>query len=207
MYGGEDDAIKKAMNQSASNNNSGAIDTQEAYLEKDPHNNKVRMVLANIAFKNMMINYAIMQLNIIIDIEPDHIEARKALLTIYKGDKKTIKEAQAQFDYLLERFPEDADLLNSYGIFCRMQLLNNKKAEESYLKAIELDPDVSSYHMNYAILLVNDLKRYDEGRAQLEKAIELDPNNDRAKDALRKLMEKKYPKEVPKRKLFSFLRK
>ena len=55
--------------------------------------------------------------------------------------------------------------------------------------------------------LVNDLKRYDEGRAQLEKAIELDPDNDRAKDALRKLMEKKYPKEAPKRKLFSFLRK
>ncbi len=207
MYGGEDDAIKKAMNQSASNNNSGAIETLEAYLAQDPHNNKVRMVLANIAFKNMMLNYAIMQLGIIIDIDPDNVEARKALLTIYKGDKKTIKEAQQQFSYLLERFPDDPDLHNSYGIFCRMQLLNNKKAEESYLKAIELRPDESTYHMNYAILLVNDLKRYDEGRAQLEKAIELDPNNERAKDALNKLLVKKYPKEAPKKKFFSFLRK
>ena len=207
MYGNEDDAIRKAQNQSASNNNSGAIETLEAYLAQDPHNIRVRMVLANIAFKNMMINYAIMQLKIIIDIDPENIDARKALLTIYKGDKKTIKEAREQFDYLLERFPDDADLHNSYGIFCRMQLLDNKQAEQSYLRAMELDPDVSAYHMNYAILLVNDLKRYDEGRQQLERAIELDPSNERAKDALHKLMVKKYPKELPKKRMFSFLRK
>ena len=203
MYGGEEEALKKARNQCSSGNNSGAIETLEAYLVNDPHNNKVRMELANIAFKNMMLNYSIMQLQIILDIDPDYIDARKALLTIYKADKHTIRQAQEQFDYILERFPDNPNYLNSYAIFCRMQLLDNKKAEEYYRKAIEIDPDKSIYHMNLAILLVSDMKKYDEGRAELEKAIELDPNNEYAKDALHKLMVKKYPKELPKKKLFS----
>ena len=207
MYGGEDAAIEKALNQSSSNNNDGAIKTLEAYLATDPHNNKVRMVLANIAFKNMMLNYAIMQLNIILDIDPENVDARKALLTIYKGDKHTIRQAQEQFNWLLTRYPDNPDYLNSYAIFCRMQLLDNKKAEEYYLKAIEIDPKNSSYHLNYAILLVDDFKKYKAGREQLEIAIQLDPSNKEAKNALDKLIRKKFRDEAPKKGFFSFLKK
>ncbi len=202
-----EDAMKKAHNQSDSNNNSGAIDTLEAYLETDPHNVEVRMYLAQIAYKAQMDNYAIMQLKIVLDLDPDYIDARKALVTIYKNNKKTIREAEEQFRFLLEKYPDDPDLNNSYAIFCRMQLLNNKMSEEYYLKAISIDPKNSKYHMNYAILLINDLKKYDEGRAELEESIRLDPSNTRAKDALDKLMRKKYKNELPKEGYFSFLKK
>ena len=115
MYGGPEDAMKKAKNQASSNNINGAIETLEAYLVNDPHNVEVRMLLANIAFNAMMHNYAIMQLNIIVDLDPDNEDARRALLTIYKNDKKTVRQANEQFQYLLEKHPEDPDLLNSYG--------------------------------------------------------------------------------------------
>lgn len=207
MYGGPEDAMKKAKNQASSNNSNGAIETLEAYLVNDPHNVEVRMLLANIAFNAMMHNYAIMQLNIIVDLDPDNEDARRALLTIYKNDKKTVRQANEQFQYLLEKHPEDPDLLNSYGIFCRLQLLDNKKSEEYYLKAIELDPNRAEFHLNYAILLVNDLKKYTEARAHLERALELDPNNTKAKEALDKLLRKKFPKDVKKKGFFSFLRK
>ena len=207
MYGGPEDAMKKARNQASSNNSSGAIETLEAYLVNDPHNIEVRMLLANIAFNAVMHNYAIMQLKIITDLDPDNEDARRALLTIYKNDKKTVREASEQFQYLLDKHPDDADLLNSYAIFCRLQLLDNKRSEEYYLKAIELQPDRSEFHLNYAILLVNDLKKYSEARAHLERALELDPNNTKARTALDKLLKKKFPKDVEKKGFFSFLKR
>ncbi len=207
MYGGPEDAMKKAKNQASSNNSDGAIKTLEAYLESDPHNIEVRMLLANIAFNALMHNYAIMQLNIILDLDPDNEDARRALLTIYKNDKKTVRQAEEQFRYLLEKHPEDPDLLNSYGIFCRMQLLDNKKSEEYYLKAIESDPNRAEFHLNYAILLVNDLKKYTPAREHLERALELDPDNTKARAALNKLLKKKFPNDVEKKGFFSFLRK
>ena len=85
--------------------------------------------------------------------------------------------------------------------------MDNKKSEEYYLKAIELDPNRAEFHLNYAILLVNDLKKYTEARAHLERALELDPNNTKAKEALDKLLRKKFPKDVEKKGFFSFLRK
>ena len=207
MYGGPEEAMKKARNQASSNNSDGAIKTLEAYLEGDPHNIEVRMLLANIAFNALMHNYAIMQLGIILDLDPDNEDARRALLTIYKNDKKTVKQAHDQFRYLLERHPEDPDLLNSYAIFCRLQLLDNSKSEEYYLKAIELDPNRAEFHLNYAILLVNDLKKYTLAREHLEKALELDPDNTKAREALNKLLKKKFPNDVEKKGFFSFLRK
>lgn len=207
MYGGAKEAMEKARNQSASNNSSGAINTLEAYLETDPYNIEARMLLAQIAYKANMDNYSIMQLQIVLDLDPDYIDARKALVTIYKNNKKTIKQAYNEFQFLLEKFPDDPDLMNSYAVFCRLQLLKNDESEKYYLKAIELKPNDSKYHMNYAILLINDLKQYDKGRAELEESLRLDPSNDRARDALDKLMRKKYRNELSRKERFAFFKK
>lgn len=48
------------------------------------------------------------------------------------------------------------------------------KADAAYLKAIELKPDASEYHINYAISLANE-KKIPEAQAELTKAIALDP--------------------------------
>jgi tetratricopeptide (TPR) repeat protein len=54
----------------------------------------------------------------------------------------------------------------------RDQLLD--KANAAYLKAIEIKPDATEYHINYAISLAN-AKKIPEAQAELAKAIALDP--------------------------------
>jgi tetratricopeptide (TPR) repeat protein len=48
------------------------------------------------------------------------------------------------------------------------------KADEAYLKAIEIKADAPEYHINYAIALANE-KKIPEAQAELTKAIALDP--------------------------------
>ena len=50
------------------------------------------------------------------------------------------------------------------------------KASEAFNKAIELKPDDAAYHNNYALALAK-MKKFDEARAELSKAAQLDPPN------------------------------
>ena len=203
MTDAEYEAISKAKRQRDSGNPKGALDTLEAYLLNDPYNSKVRMLVSQIAFSCKMDQYGLLQLDAIIDYDPENIEARKALVTVLKKNKRNNKECKELFEYLVEHCPEDADVLNSYGIFCKMQLLDFDRAAELYEKAIALEPKNPDYHLNYAILLVNDKKDYVKGREELEKVVELDPYNVRAKDALDRLIKKKFRDGKPKKGLFS----
>jgi tetratricopeptide (TPR) repeat protein len=54
----------------------------------------------------------------------------------------------------------------------RDQLL--EKANAAYVKAIEIKPDATEYHINYAIALANQ-KKIPEAQTELNKAIALDP--------------------------------
>ena len=198
----EFEAITKAKNQRDSGNPKGALDTLEAYLLNDPYNAKVRMLVSQIAFSCGMEDYGLIQLDAIIEFDPDNIEARKALVTVLKKKRKNNKETKELYDYLIEHCPEDGDVFNSYAIFCKMQLTDFKRAAELYERAIEIDPNSSEYHLNYAILLVNDLKDYQKGREELETAVRLDPYNLRAKDALDRLVKKKFRNGTPKKGLF-----
>ena len=203
MTDAEYEAISKAKRQRDSGNPKGALDTLEAYLLGDPYNAKVRMLVSQIAFSCKMDEYGLLQLDAIIDFDPDNIEARKALVTVLKKNKRNNKETEELFEYLVEHCPDDDALMNSYAIFCKMQLTDFKRAAEMYERAIAIDPDKSEYHLNYSILLVNDLKDYQKGREELERAVELDPYNLRAKDALERLIRKKFKDGRPKKGLFS----
>ncbi len=203
MTDAEYEAISKAKRQRDSGNPKGALDTLEAYLLGDPYNAKVRMLVSQIAFSCKMDEYGLLQLDAIIDFDPDNIEARKALVTVLKKNKRNNKETEELFEYLVEHCPDDDAIMNSYAIFCKMQLTDFKRAAEMYERAIAIDPDKSEYHLNYSILLVNDLKDYQKGREELERAVELDPYNLRAKDALERLIRKKFKDGRPKKGLFS----
>ena len=203
MADAEYEAISKAKRQRNSGNPKGALDTLEAYLLNDPYNAKVRMLVSQIAFSIGMDSYGLIQLDAIIDFDPENIDARKALVTVLKKNKRNNKETTELYDYLIEHCPDDAEVFNSYAIFSKMQLTDFRKSAELYERAIELDPNVSEYHHNYSILLVNDLKDFVKGRAELERAIELDPYNQRAKDALTRLVKKKFRNDQPKKGLFS----
>lgn len=194
------EARRKAENQRTSGNVKGALKTLEDYLLTDPHNNRVRMDLAKIyIYDDNNINFGLTQLDAILDIDPDYDDARKALVTILKRNKRYNDETSMHFDILLRKYPDDPDLLHSYGIFCREQLLNFTKAKECFARCVQMRPKEEIYRLSYASLLSNDLREYEEARNQLRKALEINPGNYKAQKALDRLMKRKYAKDKGRR--------
>ncbi|MCK9322595.1 MAG: hypothetical protein RBR05_03545 [Candidatus Methanomethylophilaceae archaeon] len=202
------EAMSKAKRQSESGNVKGAIDTLENYLSTDPHNNKVRLLLANISIYGINdIEYGTMQLDIILDIEPNNVDALKASVTVLMKNKKNNKKVQEQYEKLLSIAP-DAELYNTYAVFLKMQMVDFEKSAEYYEKAITLNPNKYEYHQNYAVILLNDLRDYEKAKFELEEVLRLDPKNFSAKKNYDLLIKKKFDsKGNLKKKKLSFLKR
>lgn len=203
------EAMSKARRQRDSGNVKGAVATLESYLETDPHNTKPRLLLAEIlVFGSDSRSYGIMQLDIILDLEPDNHEARRALVTVLKDKKKNNRESDSHYRYLVEQCPKDAELMNSYAIFCKLQLVDFERAEEFYLKAIALDPGNPGYRLNYAYLLSGDMDRSLDAKLQLETALSYNPSDVTVSRALIQLMERRFNADgTPKKKRRGFFRR
>ena len=116
------EAMSKAKRQAESGNPQGAVDTLEAYLATDPHNTKPRLLLADIIIHKLEdMKYGMMQLDIILDLEPDNTDALKALITVLSKDKKNNKETDERFGQLIEADPS-ALVYNEYAKFLRHQM-------------------------------------------------------------------------------------
>jgi len=203
------EAMSKARRQRDSGNIKGAVSTLESYLKKDPHNTKPRLLLAEIlVYSSDSRSYGMMQLDVILDLEPDNHNARKALVTVLKDKRKNIGECDRHYRYLIEHCPRDADLMNSYAIFCKLQLVDFDRAEAHYLKAIALEPRNPDYRMNYAYLLAGDMDRPADAKEQLETILSYDPADAKAERALIQLMERRFnPDGTPKKKRRFFKRR
>jgi tetratricopeptide (TPR) repeat protein len=186
------EAMSKAKRQAESGNAKGAVDTLETYLSTDPHNTKARLQLARTAVYDLKDKqYGLMQLDIILDLEPDNTEALKAVVTVLMKDKKNNVRTDGHYNRLLELCP-DAQLYNAYAVFLRMQKLDFKKSAEFYEKAIAVAPRNPDYHRNYAVLLLNDVRDYEKAKTELETVLELEPDNQSAKKNLDLLLKKKF---------------
>ena len=187
------EARRKAENQRASGNIDGAIETLEAYLYTDPHNCRVRMDLARLyIIEKDNKDFGMVQLDAILDIDPEYDDARKALVSVLKNNKRYNKETCEHFDILLPKYPNDLALLHTYGTFCREQLLDFDKAREAFETCVEKEPKNVMYRLSLARLLVNDLRMYDTGREHLMVANQLQPGNKKTQDALKRLQKKKF---------------
>lgn len=187
------EARRKAENQRSSGNLEGAVATLTSRLEAEPLDHRSRMLLANILIKDMdRADDGLRHLDAIVASDPDFDDARKALVTVLKSRKKYNSETAEHFVYLLAKYPDDSDLLHSYGKFCREQLLDFAKAEECFRRCVALRPDSEMYRLSLASLLINDLRNYDEGRIQLMKADEINPGNPKTAAALKRLSKRKY---------------
>lgn len=193
-------ARQRAENQRSSGNIAGAITTLEDYLINDPHNNRVRMDLARIyIYDAKKVDFGLAQLDAILDIDPDYDDARKALVTILKRNKRYNDETEMHFKILLEKYPDDPDLLHSYGIFCREQLLDFTQARQVFERCISLRPNDESYRLSYASLLANDFREYSTAREQLTKALDINPSNMKTQKALQRLQKRKYRRDKGRR--------
>ena len=186
------EAISKSKRQAESGNPDGAVKTLESYLETDPHNIEARMQLAKtLVYDKKDVEAGVLQMNVVLDLEPDNTDAMRAAVTIFAKHKKYNKMTVGIYDKLLVVSP-DGDLYNAYAIFLRIQMTDFKRSAEYYEKAISVNPRKPEYHQNYAVLLLKDLKDYGKARTELETLLKLDPKNESAKKNYELLMRKKF---------------
>lgn len=202
------DACSKAKRQYDSGNIQGAVDTLEEYLKTDPHNCKVRLQLAqHIIYGLKNKEYGMMQLDVILDLDPNYIDALKAQISILAEDKKNNKVTNEKFQKLLELDPS-SDLYNTYARFLRNQMVDFPKAAEYYEKAIAINPNKYEYHQNYSALLLNDIKDYEKAKKELEILMELKPGDYKVKQNYDRLMREKFDKNGNvKKSRFGFLKR
>ena len=202
------DTCSKAKRQYDSGNIQGAVDTLEEYLKTDPHNCKVRLQLAqHIIYGLKNKEYGMMQLDVILDLDPDYIDALKAQISILAEDKKNNKVTNEKFQRLLELDPS-SDMYNTYARFLRNQMVDFPKAAEYYEKAIAINPNRYEYHQNYSALLLNDIKDYEKAKQELEILMELKPGDYKVKQNYDRLMREKFDKNGNvKKSRFGFLRR
>lgn len=196
------EAITKARNQASSGNPTGAANTLERYLETDPHNTRPRLVLAEIAVHSLNdVEYGLMQLNVILDLEPDNVDAMKAMTTVLAKDKRNNKKTSELFERIVVLSPT-AESYNAYARFLRNQMTDFRKAAEYYEKAIALDPNEYTYHQNYAVLLLNDIRDYAKAKEELETLMELKPADASVRKNYDRLLKEKFDKAGNPKKSF-----
>lgn len=189
------EAMEKAKRQKTSGNPEGAAKTLEEYLLTDPDNPKPRILLSNILIYSLdKFDFGIFHLEVVLERDPDNMEALKAKATALSALKKFNKKSDELFRRLIILDPS-AEVFSAYGKFLRMQMLDFKGSAEYYLKAIELEPNNVQHHIRYALVLLNDLRDYVPAKKELEIIIKLDPENEKAKNNLAKLLRKHFDNE------------
>ena len=206
------DAVTRARNQDNGGNPEGAVKTLEDYLAQDPHNVYVRMEMARILVYSLSNReQGLFQLGIILDLDPDNIDALKASATVKSVERGRVDEAEAEFTRLVELTEakgdraEIASVCAAYAVFLRKQKRDYEKAAEYYEKAVTAEPDRYEYHQDYAVLLLNEYRDYVRARHELEEVLRIKPNHISARKNLEKLVATKFDSEGNVR--LSFLEK
>ena len=135
-----------------------------------------------------------MQLDVILDLEPDNVDALKAAVTVLSKHKKYNKETDEKFQRILELEPS-AEMYNQYARFLRHQITDFNRAREYYEKAIAMDPKNYDYHLNYTVLLLNDVKDYAKAKSELEYLMSVKPGDMNLRKNYDKLMREKFDRD------------
>ena len=146
------EAITKARNQASSGNPTGAANTLEAYLATDPHNTKPRLVLAEIAIRDLQdTSYGLMQLDVILDLDPDNTDAMKAKVSVLARDKRNNKETDGLFRRLAD--PSNYVYHQNYAVLLLNDLKDYRKAKEELELLMEIKPADPKIRSNYDKLM------------------------------------------------------
>ena len=196
------ETVSKAKRQEESGNPKAAAETLEKFLSENPLSIPPRMELARLYIYRLGDReFGITQLDVILDMDPDNIDALKAATTVMMTDKKYRFRVDEDYTRLVglvaaRKDPKEfAQVCAAYAVFLRRQMVDFPKSGEYYEKAIAAVPDAYEYHQDYAVLLLNDLKDYPKAKTELEEVLRLKPNSISARKNYDLLMKTKYDKD------------
>ena len=196
------ETVSKAKRQEESGNPKAAAETLEKFLSENPLSIPPRMELARLYIYRLGDReFGITQLDVILDMDPDNIDALKAATTVMMSDKKYRFRVDEDYTRLVglvaaRKDPKEfAQVCAAYAVFLRRQMVDFPKSGEYYEKAIAAVPDAYEYHQDYAVLLLNDLKDYPKAKSELEEVLRLKPNSISARKNYDLLMKTKYDKD------------
>ena len=196
------ETVSKAKRQEESGNPKAAAETLEKFLSENPLSIPPRMELARLYIYRLGDReFGITQLDVILDMDPDNIDALKAATTVMMSDKKYRFRVDEDYTRLVglvaaRKDPKEfAQVCAAYAVFLRRQMVDFPKSGEYYEKAIAAVPDAYEYHQDYAVLLLNDLKDYPKAKTELEEVLRLKPNSISARKNYNLLMKTKYDKD------------
>ena len=194
--------VNKAKRQEESGNPKVAAETLEKFLSENPLSIPPRMELARLYIYRLGDReFGITQLDVILDMDPDNIDALKAATTVMMSDKKYRFRVDEDYTRLVglvaaRKDPKEfAQVCAAYAVFLRRQMVDFPRSGEYYEKAIAAVPDAYEYHQDYAVLLLNDLKDYPKAKTELEEVLRLKPNSISARKDYDLLMKTKYDKD------------
>lgn len=90
--------------------------------------------------------------------------------------EKDPDKAERIYTDLMSKYPNNADVLGSYGAFLHCSRRNYDKSEEYFKSALQINPDNVGALNGYALLLKNIRKKPKEAEEYLRKALEISPN-------------------------------
>ena len=196
------ETVSKAKRQEESGNPKAAAETLDTHLSANPLSIPPRMELARLYIYRLGDReFGITQLDVILDMDPDNIDALKAATTVMMSDKKYRFRGDEDYTRLVglvaaRNDPKEfAQVCAAYAVFLRRQMVDFPKSGEYYEKAIAAVPDAYEYHQDYAVLLLNDLKDYPKAKTELEEVLRLKPNSISARKNYDLLMKTKYDKD------------
>lgn len=196
------ETVSKAKRQEDSGNPKAAAETLESFLMKNPMCIPPRLELARLyIYKLDDRDFGMTQLDVILDMDPDNVDALKASTTVRMTNKKYRERVDDEYSRLVglvagRNDPKEyAQVCAAYAVFLRKQMIDFPKSEKYYQLAIHARPDAYEYHQDYAVLLLNDLKNYPKAKEELETVLRLRPNSISAKKNLDLLMKTRYDKD------------
>ncbi len=119
------------------------------------------------------------------DLNPASVKAHAKLGLLYVQNKD-FPEAVKQYTKVSELDPKYTDAFFNLGYLYAVTK-DYEKAEKAYQRVTELKPDYLDEALFNLAMIQNRLGKKDESIANLEKALELNPQNERVKSYLKKL--------------------
>ena len=118
-------------------------------------------------------NKTIEELQQTLQNDPYDFQTRRTL-SIALLNEGFVEEAKTNLIYLVQTFPENAELLYNLGIAYE-RLKQFGKAQNAYIRAIELSPETDFFY-NLGIAFMEDNK-FDEAIPVFEKVVEVEPED------------------------------